>query len=451
MFHKIPNIVSKSGFTYEIDDDWTIVSISKNGNRTILKPNNDQVNISGVQYRVYNLAKLAGLSPKSWPVDEFAREWEELEMTSDVHGFRYRIFEDGQVQRMSQNGNVTSQTLSKTADGYYKVKISGKDKAIHRLFGVTKFVPKPPNAQASWTMHHKDNDPTNNHKLNLEWASLNTQNKERRHLESHSIRSCPVIGIALYDLTLKDGTNVLQGEEKKYDNAMKAANDIVGGNNTNISSCINGNLVSHAGFVWKVPPSIPELKNEDFKSIGAGLQYERFVSAHGRIKYTFHNGYSNIVDAKDMLTRRARRERDSYPTITISGTPKKVHLLVIEKFFGHLPKTININGKSHRLVIDHVDNVKTNARLGNLQILTQQENSKKRHIRCYTTSVASSFKGQYEYHRTRNDAIEYVRERGYPEATLDVLNDAIMLMEHENIPAKIYGRMWIRSHFENFS
>ncbi|AGE55217.1 hypothetical protein PBCVMA1E_213R, partial [Paramecium bursaria Chlorella virus MA1E] len=77
MFYKIPVKSSTRGLTYEIDDDWNIESISKKGKRTLLKPNKDnRVKLSGKLYTIYNIAKLTGLEPKSWPVDE--REWEEL-------------------------------------------------------------------------------------------------------------------------------------------------------------------------------------------------------------------------------------------------------------------------------------------------------------------------------------------------------------------------------------
>jgi hypothetical protein len=62
--------------------------------------------------------------------------------------------------------------------------------------------------------------------------------------------------------------------------------------------------------------------------------------------------------------------------------------------------------------------------------------------------VASFFENKYEYHRTRVSAIEYVQARGYPEATLEELNANVMLTAHMNIPARLYGRTWLRAHFE---
>lgn len=446
MFHEVTGIISKTGLRYEISDEWVVFSISKKGKRIILKPHNGQVRIAGERYQVYDIAKLTGLEPRSWPDDE--RDWEELVTTSDKLGFRYRQFKDGQVQKMDQNGNMSYQKWRKNSDGYYVVSIDGENVKVHQLMGTTRFVPKPDGMPSTWTVHHKNNNKANNHSENLEWASPETQALERRPREMHKITSCPVIGTALRDLFLADGTKVVKGEDIPFDNAYKAAASIVGGHNICISPCLNGKQNSHANFKWKTPPSDPDLNDEVFESVASNKDYERLVSTHGRSKFAFHHGYAKIVSAKDMLTERARREKDTYPVIMIKGKLKKFHRVIVETFFGPLPETIEINRRTQWLIVDHIDNEKTNARLGNLQILTQQENTQKRHLDVYKTSVASFYNKKYEYHATRINAIEYVRARGYPEATLDELNATILVMERYNKPANLYDRTWIRAHFE---
>ncbi|AGE56273.1 hypothetical protein PBCVNEJV1_369L [Paramecium bursaria Chlorella virus NE-JV-1] len=451
MFHKVPGIVSETGFTFEISDDWTIFSIAKNGKQKFRKPNKKgQVRLAGKWYTVHAVAKLAGLPRKEWSETEL--EWDELDDTSDGHGFRYRAFENAVVQRMNQHGEETFQTWTwRATDGYFRVCIAGKTMGVHQMMGLTRFVPKPPDMPASWTVHHKNNDPSNNHYTNLEWASPETQNKERRPMEQPRIDSYPVIGTALRDLVLKDKTKVAKGEEVTFDTAGIAAVAIVGGTKGHISHCINGNLKSHAGFVWKTPPSDPDFDNEEFKSDGENDRSERFVSTFGRLKQQFHHGYSKILLAKDLLTDRAHRERDYYPHVMIGSKDVKFHRKVVESFFGEIKETIPIGGKSHRLIVDHIDDVKTNARLGNLQLLTQQENSLKRNLKTYETSVASFYDGKHEYHATREAAIEHVKAHGYPEATLEELNANVLLTAHMNVPARLYGRMWIRAHFTKYT
>ncbi|AGE56267.1 hypothetical protein PBCVNEJV1_345R [Paramecium bursaria Chlorella virus NE-JV-1] len=446
MFHKVPGIISETGLTYEISDDWTVVSIAIDGKRRILKAGDGRVFLAKKPYMVYDVAKLAGLDRKAWSVTEL--EWEELDATSEGRGYRYRAFEDGTAQRMDQHGEETFQTWTKNSDGYFMVKIAGKKIGVHQMMGLTRFVPKPPDMPADWTVHHKNGYTKNNHYSNLVWASKVMQSKEQRPIEQHSIRSYPVFATALRDLVLINGEIIMEGETERFDNAYIAAAAIDGGNRGNISSCINGKLKDHAGFVWKTPPCDPDFDHELFESVGSGKQSERFVSTFGRLKYAFHNGYSKILFAGDTLTDRARRERDSYPFIGIDGKDVRFHRVVVEKFFGILPKTILIDGRNHQLIVDHVDDVKTNACIGNLQLLTQQENTQKRYLESYETSVASFFEGKYEYHKTRASAIEHVKARGYPDATLEELNAAVQLTADENIPAELYGRKWIRAHFE---
>lgn len=414
----------------------------KKGKRTLLKPNKDnRVKLSGKLYTIYNIAKLTGLEPKSWPVDE--REWEELKTISNVFEYRYRVFLDGQVQKMDQYGNVSYQECSKQSSGYYTIRIANENVKVHQIMGETRFVPKPSNMPNDWSVHHVDNDPSNNHCYNLVWASPRKQAKERRSINQHRLVSYPVFGIALRDIILKDGTIVKKGEETQiFDNALKAANAIVIGDRKSISSCINRTRKSHAGFWWKTPPNDLEFDNEVFKSIGSGIQSERFISIYGRVKYAFHNGYSKIRFAKDILTYRDQQETDRYPRIEINENKVYFHRIVVKLFFGSFPDMIEIDDKTHNLFVDHIDDDKTNSRLDNLQLLTQQENAKKRYLKTYTTSVASSFDGKYEYHKTRIDAIEYVKTHGYPDATLDELNMYV------NTPNEVYGRTWIRAHFE---
>ncbi|ABT14723.1 hypothetical protein NY2A_B324L [Paramecium bursaria Chlorella virus NY2A] len=445
MFVPISDKESKSGLTYEISKEhWTVISITKTGTRRVLKPNKSgRVKIAGKLMLIYNVAELAGLNPKSWPDDD--RRWYEHDMTSDI--YRYRQFYDGQVQKMDRHGDVSYQNWTKTPDGYYTVSIAGKDVRVHQLMGTTSFIPKPKNMPKNWTIHHIDNVKSNNHAWNLEWASPKKQREEQRSMEQHRIVSCPVIGTALRDVMLKDGTMIRKGEDTQiFESATEAADAIVCGCRSLISRCINNcKLKSHAKFTWRTPPSDEDLVGEVFKSIGKNDRSERLVSIFGRFKQAFHNGYTKIMFAKDTLSEREQEEKDSYPYINIDTNTKQFHRVVVEKFFGTLPKTIVIDGKKHRLVVDHIDDDRQNARLDNLQLLTQRENMQKRYMKEYTTSVASAIKGKYERsYKTRIDAIDHVKDE-YPKATLDELN------EYVNTHNEIYGRSWIRAHFETSS
>ena len=69
--------------------------------------------------------------------------------------------------------------------------------------------------------------------------------------------------------------------------------------------------------------------------------------------------------------------------LCLSSKPIKrtIHQLVAEAFLNHIP-----NG--NRLVVDHIDNEKSNNKLSNLQVITQRENlSKDRSGMCEYTGV----------------------------------------------------------------
>jgi hypothetical protein len=444
IFKPLLNIISEKEVTYEISQDGTTRSISKNGVSRILKQNNEgkrqRVRVAGKYMNTYDLLKIAGWPPASWPEDE--RDWEELTFKTST-GFRYRIFEDSEVQSLNQYGNVRSLTHLAHNNGYLRVGIGKDMKYVHHLMGtVEKWFQKTPEWDETWTMHHKNNDQTNNHRDNLIWASRRLQREEQRKCEQSKINSYPVVGVAIEDIVLVNGDIIKKNENKQFDNSYVAMRMIKGGDSGSISRCINGILKTHAGFVWKTPQSDNDIQGEIFTSIDKNKMCERLVSNHGRVKYVFGSGYIMIKSSEDMITNRRKREADVYPRIEIQGKDASFHKFIVELFVGDIPENV---------VIDHINDIKTNAQLGNLQILTHQENCLKRHLKSYVMSVASFVDRKYEKtHDTKVSAINYIRDNGYPNATIEELENVLRIMTDDNIPAVLYGRTWIRAHFESY-
>jgi hypothetical protein len=453
VFKVITCIESKSGIIYKVNQNNIVISISKDGTVHELKPNKfNRVKIAGKQFAIYNLKKNAGFPPIEWPEDYFSRDWEELTgiKFKTSLGLRYRILEDSEVQSMDQYGKIKTLKGVKNLNGYITC---GDDWKVHQLMGmIDRWVPKPFWFDETWTVDHLDNDPTNNHWYNLRWKCPKGQAKNRRHAEQLKIYSYPVIGTALQDIILINGEIIMKGECDHYDNA-NIAGKMIGGGNSGISQCICNPFrnKSYKGCMWKTPLSNPDIMGEFFLSIGSGLQSERFVSTFGRIKYVFHHNYTQVFTAQEKMTSRQQREQDTYPDINISGKSIKFHRKVVELFVGVIPKETFFKGQLEQIIIDHIDNNKTNARLGNLQILTRSENNLKMIIQSYIPSVASFINKKYEKsHNSRTDAIRYVQQNGYQNATVEELDAALKLTTFDNIPAVVYGRTWIHAHFESY-
>lgn len=102
------------------------------------------------------------------------------------------------------------------------------------------------------------------------------------------------------------------------------------------------------------------------------------ISNTGRVKslerYVNSKGGSKRIVRERILKQALNR---GYLQVIMSSNGvhkvRTVHTLMGESFLSHTP-----NG--HTLVIDHIDNIKTNNDLSNLQIVTHRENSTKDRI-----------------------------------------------------------------------
>ena len=91
-----------------------------------------------------------------------------------------------------------------------------------------------------------------------------------------------------------------------------------------------------------------------------------------------YNGYrigsnGNVFSYKSNKILKQDKDSKGYMRVFLSIKGKKktirVHVLVAEEFLGHIT-----NGSNY-IVIDHIDNNKTNNNIDNLQIISQRENS----------------------------------------------------------------------------
>jgi hypothetical protein len=107
-----------------------------------------------------------------------------------------------------------------------------------------------------------------------------------------------------------------------------------------------------------------------------GYENEYQVSNKGNVKSLGRavNFMSRTRHTKDRILKQSATKTQPYPLVVLqkNGVRKafKVHQLMAMVFLGHKP-----NG--HTIVVDHINNIKTDNRIENLQLVTARKNSSK--------------------------------------------------------------------------
>ena len=101
---------------------------------------------------------------------------------------------------------------------------------------------------------------------------------------------------------------------------------------------------------------------------------EKWVNVKGFEGLYMVSNFGNISSGYQNKILKPHKTTNGYYFINLYKNkvqnPKTVHSVVAESFLNHIP-----NGQT--IVVDHIDNDKTNNNLDNLQLITQRENSLK--------------------------------------------------------------------------
>jgi hypothetical protein len=187
-------------------------------------------------------------------------------------------------------------------------------------------------------------------------------------------------------------------------------------------------LIKDAGWLSTIEtsdPSNPNTDGEIFESIRTSGQYELFISTLGRLKHIFWNGYVVTKTAEEMCNEHKKHISDECPRIVVNGRHVKLNDVVVKIFIGEIP-----NG----FCVCNTDGIKTNARLGNLRLVGDNE-----HV--YVASFVD--KKLEKMHHSKEAAVEHVINIGYSNAMIEELENVLRNMADSNVPAMVYGRTWI--------
>jgi len=121
------------------------------------------------------------------------------------------------------------------------------------------------------------------------------------------------------------------------------------------------------------------MENEIWKDV-KGYEGIYKISSLGNIKslsrIVLKNGKHPFKSKEKLMKRYFKENKYQHVTLSKNGVSKirTVHQLVAESFLNHKPCM-------HRLVINHINFIKTDNRLINLEIVTHRENGNMKHIK----------------------------------------------------------------------
>ena len=174
-----------------------------------------------------------------------------MEEYCNIEGFdKYAVSRQGYVKSLISERILKSQLTGKGRD-YHKVSLRSNGKthqlSVHRLVAET-FIPNPENKP---TVNHIDGDKSNNHYINLEWA---TYKEQEEHAKKIGLKDYKHNKGALH-VKSKPILRISGDKEKPYDCVMDAARElgISNGASSSILKCANKvvNYNTAYGYKWR--------------------------------------------------------------------------------------------------------------------------------------------------------------------------------------------------------
>ena len=255
-----------------------------------------------------------------------------MEIWKEIPGYpKYTISTFGNIK--NNKNKIIKHQNNINAFTVILVGINGrKTLLVHRLLGLT-FIPNPENKPF---VIHIDNNSLNNDIDNLMWATSSEMNLNRKPFKFKGIAT----------EKLDENFIVI----KEYISCLNAAKEMQVNIHTILDHCKTGKLLH--GFYFRVKPQ-KTIKGEIWKEIT--LESTFSVSNKGRIK-----------NSKGIFS--GTKGNGGYYTVNSGTKTYKVHRLIYSVF-----KNVSLN-EMKNLVINHIDEHKSNNDIDNLELVTQAEN-----------------------------------------------------------------------------
>lgn len=279
----------------------------------------------------------------------------EIEEWKHIDG--YKIYE---VSSFGRIRNKNSGRILKAANngGYYFVGLSNKKTNTYRvhILVAKAFIPNPEN---KYTVNHKDKNGLNNNVNNLEWMTIPENNKHRsegviqttnQNLEIYRINHNTNEILEKYN-SIEDGAKwVLEQNLAKNIHSARCC----------ISCCIREVTKSSFGFNWKLVEQ-NNLENEEWKEVIINKQKTEgyYVSSLGRFK-----------NNKGVIMKDYKPHHSGYIYVRVNKQKYALHRLVADTFIPNL---------DNKPIPNHIDGIKTNNSVSNLEWATYSENNSHNH------------------------------------------------------------------------